>query len=179
VVCQGKNDVVLELFEKYGIVPEPNSGCWLWMGQISTVGYGQIRVRTKALWRTFGAHRVIYESLIGPIPDGLGLDHKCCVPSCVNPSHLEPVTQAENMRRAAERGRMKIGGAKRAAKFTHCPQGHEYTPENTYYPNKGYSKKVCRACRKAINHRYYWNVTRGKNAARANARGDQANATPA
>ncbi len=77
------------------ILPEPNTGCWLWIGSTNTRGYGRIYVNGK----TRPAHRLCYELLRGSIPPGLHLDHLCRVPCCVNPAHLEPVTCAENIRR--------------------------------------------------------------------------------
>ena len=101
--------------------PEPNSGCWLWDRAISQTGYGNICVDGK--YR--GAHRVVYEALVGPIPEGLHLDHRCRVRACVNPNHLEPVSQRENSLRG-------VGAAAVNARQTHCRHGHELTPENTY-----------------------------------------------
>lgn len=77
--------------------PEPNSGCWLWVGaRFVREGYGMVRKRPRVLL----AHRLAYETARGPIPDGLELDHLCRVRACVNPAHLEAVTHEENMRRA-------------------------------------------------------------------------------
>lgn len=103
--------------------------CWPWPGQINHNGYG---VFSKAL-----AHRVVYERFVGPIPDGLELDHLCSNPPCVNPWHLEPVTHAENLRRG--RGFAAINARK-----THCANGHEYTPETTKVTDQGQRK--CRVC---------------------------------
>lgn len=75
--------------------PEPNSGCWIFVGWDSGNGYGKVSVDGKACM----AHRTMYEELIGTIPEGLILDHKCRVRPCCNPQHLEPVTVAENTRR--------------------------------------------------------------------------------
>lgn len=80
-----------------------------------------------------GAHRVAYEEIMGPVPEGLELDHLCRTRSCVNPSHLEPVTHRENMNRGDVATRRK----------THCPKGHPYDEENTGIYN-GY--RNCRAC---------------------------------
>jgi hypothetical protein len=109
-----------------------SDGCWMWTGTKDPHGYGRFWTGT-----TIGlAHRWAYELLVGPIPTDLELDHLCRVTSCVKTEHLEPVTHAENMRRGS------------VAKRTHCPQGHPYTPENTYrYPVSGDRK--CRICRTA------------------------------
>jgi len=84
--------------------PEPNTGCWLWTASTNKNGYGQFRfgsqvdgTRTMVL-----AHRWAYEHLVGPIPEGLQLDHLCRAPWCVNPEHLEPVTSRENTVRGNE-----------------------------------------------------------------------------
>ena len=76
---------------------EQGEGCWEWRGHIDWNGYAALRVEG----RTVGAHRVVYEGMIGPIPEGLELDHLCFVKHCVNPDHLEPVTHRENMQRSA------------------------------------------------------------------------------
>ena len=75
--------------------PGPDS-CWPWRGQVNRGGYGVARYKR----RTTTAHRAIYRILVGPIPDGLELDHLCRNRLCVNPAHLEPVTHLENVRRA-------------------------------------------------------------------------------
>lgn len=69
--------------------------CWIWLLNKSQVGYGKVRVKGKDLL----AHRVSYEEHVGPIPEGLQLDHLCSQRDCVNPEHLEPVTALENTRR--------------------------------------------------------------------------------
>lgn len=90
-------------------------------------GYGQTWDGQKVLL----AHRVAYELAVGPIPEGLHIDHLCRNRACVNPKHLEPVTCLENVRRGA-------------AVKTHCPHGHEYTPENSYHHPAG--GRICRIC---------------------------------
>lgn len=84
-------------------VDKSESGCWLWRRAVSSQGYGRLVVDGKGV----GAHRFFYELCVGPIPDGLHVDHLCRVRLCVNPAHLEPVTAAENNRRAA-RGSAKV-----------------------------------------------------------------------
>ena len=83
-------------------IPEPNSGCWLWLAATMTqkgYEYGVFRVTG----RTLRAHRFSYEREKGPIPEGLELDHLCRNPYCVNPDHLDAVTHEENLRRGKHR----------------------------------------------------------------------------
>jgi hypothetical protein len=109
--------------------------CWLWQGSRNDKGYGHIRVDR----RLHGAHRVAYELVVGPIPDGLVIDHLCRVRNCVRPDHLETVTNAENLRRGLS-GILKV----------ECVNGHAYTPENTYrYPD---GRRACRTCRADLRH---------------------------
>ena len=107
-------------------------GCWLWTGALSD-GYGSFGIEGH---RTKGAHRYAYETLVGPVPSGLQLDHLCRVRNCVNPDHLEPVTQRENLLRSE-------GAAARNARKTHCENGHPFDDENTSSTN---GKRRCRAC---------------------------------
>lgn len=91
----------------------------------------------EALTSVVGAHRVVYEELVGPIPDGLMLDHLCRVRHCVNPEHLEPVTNRENVLRGE-------GHSAKAARATHCLKGHPYAGENLRILSNGWRR--CRAC---------------------------------
>lgn len=102
-------------------VREDESGCWIWTAAMLH-GYGR--------WSGGLAYRHSYEELIAAIPDGLHLDHLCRTPPCVNPWHLDPVPQIENIRRHF---RLQ----------THCKHGHEFTPENTYMSR---GRRSCRAC---------------------------------
>lgn len=102
------------------IEPDPNSGCWLWTGKASKEGYG---IMNRDGFSDIKAHRLSYWLYKGEIPHGMVIDHKCRTPACVNPDHLEPVTQAENVMRGNSlpaRNKMK----------THCLRGHEFLEEN-------------------------------------------------
>lgn len=120
--------------ERFWAKVDRSDDCWIWLAGLTHNGYGRFTVDGKNV----PAHRWSYERFVGPIPDGLVIDHLCRTPACVNPEHLEPVTQREN----ALRG---VGPTAANAVKTHCAQGHEYTPENTYvYPSRGW--RMCRRC---------------------------------
>ncbi len=111
------------------------NGCWNWTAGKIPQGYGQFNLTHKTACK---AHRFAYIALVGPIPDGLVLDHLCRNRACVNPDHLEPVTQGTNARRGD-------AGAHNASK-THCPAGHPYSDANTEHARRG---RRCRTCREA------------------------------
>ena len=121
--------------------PEPE-GCWFWLGYHDKNGYGRVGHRGKNLW----THRVAYELWVGPIPEGLHLDHLCRNTRCVNPGHLEPVTHAENLRRG-------YGVSARNARKTHCAHGHAYDEANTGTTKAG--GRYCKACAREKAARYY------------------------
>jgi hypothetical protein len=123
---------------------EPDGICWRWAGAtFKKGGYGQIGWKG----RTRKVHQVVWELLIGPIPEGLEPDHLCRVRVCCNPDCIEWVTPEENKRRMhAARGTQNWNGAK-----THCPQNHEYTPENTGVSR---GRRYCKTCnRNKVNAR--------------------------
>lgn len=116
--------------------------CWIWIAAHLVQGYGQFSVgsRKDNSRKMVRAHRFAYKAMIGPIPDGLQLDHLCRNRACVNPSHLEPVTGIENTRR----GLTGIVTALRERAKTHCPKGHPYDETNTGYTSNGW--RYCRTC---------------------------------
>ena len=122
----------LERFEA-AYEPEPTSGCWLWFKNRMIHGYGRFSVEDKDVL----AHRWSYEHFIGPIPTGLTLDNLCRNRSCVNPNHLEPVTNRENILRG------EGITAKNACK-TYCLRGHPFDDLNTYH-DKGGGRR-CKTC---------------------------------
>lgn len=126
--------------ERFWEKVEKTDSCWMWTATLIQSGYGHFRVGDRMVL----AHRFAYELEVGPIPERLTLDHLCRNRACVRPSHLEPVTMLENLRR----GR---AGAYNAEK-THCKHGHEFTPENT--GNYG-GKRYCRTCRRRWDREGY------------------------
>lgn len=142
--------------------------CRVWLGGCDSLGYGTLSVDN----RSEAVHRAAYVLWVGPIASGLGLDHLCRNPSCINPKHLEPVTTSENIRRGhAARGTLggRQGERKKAAQRryrerrrqalgppkpphnslkTHCPRGHLYDETNTYVSPSRPTARYCRACKR-------------------------------
>lgn len=114
------------------------SGCWLWSltKDRDGYGYGCFQQRKRR------AHRLSYEAFVGPVPEGLHLDHLCRERSCVNPAHLESVTCGENIRRG------NVGSKQR----THCKRGHSFA-ENGYRAKSG--QKLCRLCVRLRRNAHY------------------------
>jgi hypothetical protein len=113
-----------------------DGGCWLWLGALCD-GYGMVSIGGKDR----KPHRLVYEALVGPVPDGHVLDHLCRNRACCNPMHIEVVTNAENIKRG-------LAGRNNADK-TSCANGHPYDERNTrmvYRPDGSFRCRRCRAC---------------------------------
>lgn len=118
------------------------SGCLLFTGSLDKDGYGMMGVKGIGTQRV---HRLAYEVLVGPIPEGMEIDHLCRVRNCMEPAHLEAVTRRVNSLRSESFAAIN-------ARKTHCIHGHEFTPENTYYRTP--THRQCRQCGREAALRY-------------------------
>lgn len=123
------------------------TGCIEWLGATTGAGYAQIKLTPAEGKRLVYVHRWSYEYHKGPIPPGLTIDHLCRNTICVNPDHLEAVTQRVNNLRSP-RNPASLNAAK-----THCVHGHPLTPENLYISRCGH--RTCRACTKRRGRQSY------------------------
>ena len=119
-------------------------GCWHWTASKNVGGYGIFRFEGH----NQVAHRVSYRMFVGPIPEGLELDHLCRNRGCVNPDHLEPVTRIENQIRGNANWVIN-------ARKTHCKWGHPFDDDNTYQRRSGDGFRQCKQC---IYDRKYGNT---------------------
>ena len=115
-------------------------GCWTWVGTTNGV-YGTYRI--PGTGRSVYAHRMYWEAIHGPVPDGLECDHLCNNPMCVRPDHIRVVTHRENLMRSRNQTALNV-------RKTHCPYGHEYTTENTRVRR---GKRECRECVRAYDRK--------------------------
>ena len=115
------------------------SGCWEWLGRRQPSGYGQVWLNEKQ--RAALAHRVSYETFVGPIPEGLQIDHLCRNRGCIQPEHLEPVTAAENFARSTHPSAL----AKKTGK---CGRGHELATHGKTTAEGGHIITRCQECRR-------------------------------
>ena len=130
--------------------------CWEWKGSLSGNGYGRAWINGKHV----PAHRAVYESLVGPIPKGLVIDHLCMNITCVNPDHLEAVTHGENIKRSPKHKKrienLRLASQRAYASQTHCLRGHELSEDNVYIP-PGSNSRNCRECNKVRPNRRWAN----------------------
>lgn len=112
-----------------------NDGCWLWRGCKTPGGYGHSSLNGKATV----AHRVAYQLIVGPIPEGMDLDHLCRNRACVNPAHLDPVTRRQNL--------------VRGVKARGCVNGHQYSKSGWSFVKRasGRIERRCKICHRARN----------------------------
>lgn len=120
---------------------DKSGDCWLWTACLTQSGYGHAWVSGRIVY----AHRVAYELVRGPIPSGMQLDHLCRNRACVNPDHLEPVTNHDNILRG-------FSPTAKKARQTHCIHGHPFTGDNLKIRSEGW--RSCRTCMRARQPEY-------------------------
>lgn len=117
------------------VSPEPNSGCWFWIGTENGLGYGRVKVKRRYVY----THRMMVAA-DGRDPSGFDVDHLCRNTSCCNPAHLDVVTHRENQRRGIK-----------GVLTTTCPKGHPYDADNTFVTRSG--SRACRTCKRSHGRR--------------------------
>jgi hypothetical protein len=117
--------------------------CWLWTGPLQHNGYGSVKWKKGDKWGHARAHRLFYEAMVGPIPEGLEVDHVCKVRHCVNPDHLRVVTHQEN-----------ILTRDNPVRRTSCRRGHPYTEDSIYWKTNSNGERTTRACKVCARERY-------------------------
>lgn len=123
----------------------PWTGCWVFRGSDNGNGYRRITIGTKAAGdkRSVYVHRLAYEVWVGPIPEGMDIDHRCRNRACFRPDHLRPMSHRRNL--LIGEGPSAINARKKS-----CVNGHPFTPENTRYRKRKHgSARVCVTCARA------------------------------
>ncbi len=120
--------------------PEPTTGCWLCLVGSDNEGWPRLKLNGRRDY----VYRLVYRILVGPIPDGMDVDHRCRQRYCLNPDHLEAVTRSVNTQR------IRGWGLRRAR----CRRGHEMTPENTL-PGDNPGERRCATCRRELKRAAY------------------------
>src|SRR5690348_16298771 len=113
-----------------------HDGCWVWRQSLTRLGYAMVALNV----RKRSVHHLVWEDMRGPIPPGLEMDHRCRNRACANPAHLEPVTHAENMRRAVHSRAFRY--------WTECARGHALTPDNIGAQPSKPNSLYCIACKR-------------------------------
>ena len=118
------------------------SDCWEWKLCVDKNGYGITHAgsSTDGSLKTVKVHRFVYQQMVGPIPEGMDIDHLCVNRKCANPDHLRPLAKPDH-------GRLSPGGMINKRK-THCPSGHSYSEFGYTERNSG-----CRKCKVCSNAR--------------------------
>ncbi len=132
--------------------------CWTWTGPHSADGYAKAVVNRKPA----RAHRVAYELLVGPIPAGLTIDHLCRNRGCLNPAHMEPVTNRENVLRG-------VSTAAQRARQAECKRGHPLSGTNLHIDARGFRR--CRQCQLDWYHQHKVLGTRARDIGRREGQG--------
>jgi HNH endonuclease len=151
LVTQGQ-ELEFQAYIRRRVAIDPKTGCWNWTLYKTADGYGRCSLRhptTREKWMVI-PHRLSYTVFVGPIPVEMTVDHKCCNPACCNPEHLQLLSTDVNTM-------LGTGVGPQNHVKTHCPQGHPYDQENTYYrknPN-GKPSRNCRMCSRERQRQYY------------------------
>lgn len=129
-------------------IPEPNSGCWIWIGHTRPDGYGTLNMRSLG-GSPQRVHRLAYAALVGKLDPDLVIDHRCKTRCCCNPAHLDQVTDRENVVVRAD------SIPARRIRQTHCVNGHEFTAENTFTRPQRPGTRECLRCQDNRNKARY------------------------
>jgi HNH endonuclease len=129
-------------------IPEPNSGCWLWLAAVAPNGYGKICITANRAKQSIGAHRVSYETFNGAIPPNLLVLHRCDNRACINPDHLFVGTQKDNVDDMNKKGRHPHPFK------ASCKNGHPFIEETSNLRGVGNARR-CLICARLSYKKYY------------------------